>query len=324
MIVTITEPVFTVLQDKYSVVKLDDGTLYPVGTVGRNSYIVGIELNTIDNFNFQVGRGCSVAQKTAALLNMGHDLYGLSTGELSFGANQKTPKKGQIILQNDVWVGYSATIMGGVTVRNGAVVAANAHVVKDVPPYAIVGGNPAKIIKYRFSDEQIADLLNISWWDWDDTKIAACKEDFGLPIEAFIEKHRVSPPLISRTKPLNLENPRLLFFPDFDDPYPFWQSVIAQYCKDPVGQLYIFLADDENTVRYNQMLGETISAFAQGKGDIVAQVGGINSEAELFAAADCYITSRSLETVRRTCLADRYGVKIISCADKPMLWSLNK
>ncbi len=76
-----------------------------------------------------------------------------------------------IIINNDVWIGNGTTIRQGVTVRNGAVIAMDSLVVKDVPPYAIVGGNPAKIIKYRFSPEQILDLLRISWWDWPDDKV---------------------------------------------------------------------------------------------------------------------------------------------------------
>ena len=70
-----------------------------------------------------------------------------------------------------MWIGLNVTILGGVTVGDGAVLAAGAIVTKDVPPYAIVGGNPAKIIKYRFSKEQIEKLLKIKWWNWPMYKI---------------------------------------------------------------------------------------------------------------------------------------------------------
>lgn len=72
---------------------------------------------------------------------------------------------------NDVWVGAKATIMDGVTIGDGAIVAAGSVVVKDVPPYAIVGGAPAKIIKYRYPEEMIARLLEIKWWDLPDKEI---------------------------------------------------------------------------------------------------------------------------------------------------------
>jgi len=72
-----------------------------------------------------------------------------------------------IIIGNDVWVTSNVKIKQGITIGDGAVLATECFVTKDVPPYAIVGGNPAKIIKYRFSEEQIKDLLEIKWWDWD-------------------------------------------------------------------------------------------------------------------------------------------------------------
>jgi acetyltransferase-like isoleucine patch superfamily enzyme len=79
--------------------------------------------------------------------------------------------KGDVIIGNDVWIGDFVTIMSGVTIGDGAVIANNSHVVKDVEPYSIVGGNPAKFIRYRFTKEQIEKLLEIKWWYWDDEKI---------------------------------------------------------------------------------------------------------------------------------------------------------
>jgi virginiamycin A acetyltransferase len=81
------------------------------------------------------------------------------------------PNKGDIIIGNDVWIGYNATIMAGVTVGDGAIIGANATVVKDVAPYTIVGGNPAKAIRKRFDDRTIEKLLQLEWWNWDIQKI---------------------------------------------------------------------------------------------------------------------------------------------------------
>ena len=78
---------------------------------------------------------------------------------------------GDIIIENDVWIGAKATIMSGVTIHNGAVIGANSVITKDIPPYAIVVGNPGKIVKYRFTEEQIEKLLQIKWWDWNEDKI---------------------------------------------------------------------------------------------------------------------------------------------------------
>jgi len=79
--------------------------------------------------------------------------------------------KGDITIENDVWIGAKSTIMSGITIHNGAIIGAGSTVTKDVPPYAIVAGNPGKIVKYRFTEEQIKDLLEISWWNWKEDKI---------------------------------------------------------------------------------------------------------------------------------------------------------
>lgn len=75
--------------------------------------------------------------------------------------------KGDTVIGHDVWIGHEAVIMPGITVGPGAVIGAKSVVTKNVPPYAIVGGNPARIIKMRFSDDEIADLLDLSWWNFD-------------------------------------------------------------------------------------------------------------------------------------------------------------
>lgn len=78
---------------------------------------------------------------------------------------------GSVIIGNDVWIAANVTIMSGVKVGDGAIIANNSHVVKDVEPYTMVGGNPARLIKKRFSDEIIEALLRIQWWNWSDEKI---------------------------------------------------------------------------------------------------------------------------------------------------------
>ena len=85
--------------------------------------------------------------------------------------NKPYPKKGDINIGNDVWIGYNATILAGVTIGDGAIIATNSTVIKDVEPYSIVGGNPANEIKKRFSEDTITKLLELKWWDWDINKI---------------------------------------------------------------------------------------------------------------------------------------------------------
>jgi acetyltransferase-like isoleucine patch superfamily enzyme len=98
--------------------------------------------------------------------------------------------KGNITIGNDVWIGAKTTIMSGVTIGDGAVIGSGSVIAKDVPPYSIWVGNPAKMIKKRFSDGQIEKLMKIKWWNWPEQKI---KDEVALlwsdGIDKFIEKH---------------------------------------------------------------------------------------------------------------------------------------
>ncbi|MDO1605368.1 CatB-related O-acetyltransferase [Lactobacillus sp. YT155] len=93
---------------------------------------------------------------------------------------------------SDVWIGENVTIIGGVTIGDGAVIGTGSIVTKDVPPYAIAAGNPARIVKYRFSESQIKELLKIKWWNFDDERINQNLMDFngGISIDEFIEKYK--------------------------------------------------------------------------------------------------------------------------------------
>ena len=129
-----------------------------------------------------IGKYCSIASGAKFMMsgNQGHrhdwiTNYPLDIIEDDAARNKKFPaaflKKGDTIIGNDVWIGYEALIMPGVTIGDGAVIGARAVVTKDVEPYAIVGGNPAKVIKKRFSDKEITILLQAKWWDWPEDKI---------------------------------------------------------------------------------------------------------------------------------------------------------
>lgn len=127
-----------------------------------------------------IGKFCMIASDVKFIMNGANHLTdSLSTYPFAIFGNgwenamegKTYPKKGDINIGNDVWIGYNATIMSGVTIGDGAIIAANSTVIKDVEPYSIVGGNPAKEIKKRFSKAVILKLLELQWWNWDIEKI---------------------------------------------------------------------------------------------------------------------------------------------------------
>jgi virginiamycin A acetyltransferase len=128
-----------------------------------------------------IGKFCALARGVKFIMNgANHKLSGFSTYPFQIFGNGwermmpqpgDLPFKGDTVIGNDVWIGYEAVIMPGVRIGDGAVVASKSVVVADVPPYAVVGGNPAQLIKKRFSDETIQALLGIAWWDWDAGKV---------------------------------------------------------------------------------------------------------------------------------------------------------
>lgn len=101
----------------------------------------------------------------------------------TLGKNINHTSKGPITVGNDVWIGADTTILSGVTIGDGAVVGAGSVVTKDVEPYAIVAGTPAKRVKWRFSEDVREELLRIAWWEWDDEKIMANGDFFDVEIE---------------------------------------------------------------------------------------------------------------------------------------------
>jgi virginiamycin A acetyltransferase len=93
-----------------------------------------------------------------------------------------TYSKGPVVIGNDVWIGAHSIILSGVTIGNGAVIGANSVVTGDIPPYAIASGSPAKVIRYRFSDDIIHEIQKLNWWDWPYEKIMANKQLFSEAI----------------------------------------------------------------------------------------------------------------------------------------------
>ncbi len=285
-----------------------------------------------DVYGVYIGAFNSIAWDTQFIIDEDHDYKSVTTSkcELFYTGPFRHRRKGSVIIQNDVWIGQGCTVYGGVTIHNGAVVAGNSVVTKDVPPYTVVGGAPAKVIKTRFADESIVKkLLDIQWWYWDKEEIVKNQMWFQKEPEEFANyfgeaaywKRRKEDRSFSDSIELPAYEKTFLFFPDFDEPYGVWPKVIRQFCsifaKNADYGMVLFVDRNGDSEEYLRRV-EALTANIEAECQMFFYLGDVEEEFDMFARADYYITSRSGRTVKRTCMADYFGVKILSGVDIPL------
>jgi acetyltransferase-like isoleucine patch superfamily enzyme len=174
------------------------GPRLPQGvTVGRHTY--GHDKHTFPIFTegarIVVGSYCSISPEVRILGGGEHVTARASTFPLSARLFDPAKRnsldaidKGATVIGSDVWIGYGATVLSGVTVGDGAVLGARALVSESVPPYAVVAGNPARVVRYRFTSEVQNRLLALRWWDWDDEDIRNLEPWFMADIKSFLDE----------------------------------------------------------------------------------------------------------------------------------------
>lgn len=182
---------------------------YIMASLGNMSYMAGTDFhyNLPQKTHVLIGNYCQIAHDTVFEIGQNHIFSGVSPypfdqvlGEENVFAHRAPVNKQQLVIGHDVWIGSGVRIIKAVQIGNGAIVGSGSVVTKDVPPYAIVGGNPAKIIRYKFSPEIIEAMDKIKWWYWPLAKVKANRqymENVEEFIARFVDKsgeHRTSVP----------------------------------------------------------------------------------------------------------------------------------
>lgn len=306
-----------------------------VFTLGRGSYTGNFDVSVVfGEMNVLGGRFCSLAGNIHFSMGGNHSMQSITTSPLDvnvvvkdiFGTVRPDLKPilnvrkqhRQIIFGHDVWISQSATIMGGVKIGNGAVIGANAVVAKDIPPYAITVGNPARVIKYRFGAETIKKFLAVKWWNWSLEKIA---DNFPLlnDVEKFLATH-YSPELedfpeddfTRRIEETCAGGHVYQFIPDFTAKAPLWSKVVDDFRKARLADTVLVIWLDKDST------DEDAQALTVAVGDcknILTFKHEENFSPAALRKGTHFITTREMVTLEALDYLWDTDVKIVSALD---------
>jgi len=311
----------------------EDGKDYYCLTVGRKSYVSGMAIDSgAVRGHITIGRYTSIAKRIVLEIGFNHDHHLVSNFPFKDFDNTIDPAQQDlnhyyennhyhVIIGNDVWIGDGVRILGGVHIGDGAVIGMGAVVTKDVPPYAVVVGNPARVVKYRFDEETISKLMQIRWWNWDDQTIQDRVPEMKDP-KAFADRYYKEPAEIPNSEFTDLmnrmkeEGVKIFYFVlDCNAPLPLWEKVMRSfmeaYMRDNrqllIVNIPLFVQSDSTYQGVEKVLDD----FSKECDGIIKVSNGDSS----FYHADVYVAGNDVRSLVYLDKASALGMEVRSACD---------
>lgn len=308
---------------------------YIMASLGNMSYMAGTDFhyNLPPKTHVLIGNYCQIAHDTVFEIGQNHVFSGVSPypfdqvlGEENTFAHRAPVNKQQLVIGHDVWIGSGVRIIKAVKIGNGAIIGSGSVVTKDVPPYAIVGGNPAKIIRYRFSPEIIKALDKIKWWYWPLAKVKANRqymENVEEFITRFVDKSKerqtfVPHHILKKLQACHQTGGRIFYFvPDLGAirEEAVWPAVLGQVCQKYSHQPHCLLINLKNAGSDNQAQIQYLQQFLAQFPHRPAAIFAISQDGivlELLKLADYFITTKEAISSKGIDYMETFGGQMLS------------
>ena len=323
---------------------------FPVLYIGRGSYSGQIDFVTSHSFSSEetshlvyIGRYSAIGDNIHVFCDVNHDYHSVYMGiipELADLSDNATPReragqvvkrmrnKGMVIIGNDVWIGNDVSLISDVTIGNGAVIGAGSVIAKDVPPYTIWCGNPARCIGNRFSPDIASSLQKISWWNYDKEHLKEIAADMKGEVEDFVAKFEPVAHDCSKKDPVFFPSngkPTIVSFLDTDSCFPTYGDILDQFIQKFTDQSANLLICYCNTKESDMATMSALSGLFEklsGRVNVFPLEVSYNDEEALISHSDYLVLGRDVRNIQRISYAFKYGVKLVSGVNDPIFRSI--